>query len=249
MSSKAPTSAIKSHWEVGLHLKERLALGDPEQSPAEAHTQQWLPTAPRPGGESKAELPREEQAETSGAFPWSAGSCAWGGGRVGEEEGVPCTEQHPAPLGTLSRSTRGVSSHPGGAAGEKTLRTKAHEPDFGATVRMPVRDSAEQSREPSKRVPGEQAGAVRRAPTPARNRRQSGTLQHAVMSFRSLCTCKHGWCGAAGTLHFLLTARLHLAGFLPEKVRLLLSSLCDLEPTLTSLCRFLRKRCAPQAFS
>lgn len=176
------------------------------------------------------------------------------GAALGEEEewerrkGCPAqssTQLHSEPC---PAAARGLSSHPGGVAGEKTLRTKAHEPDFGAAVRMPVRDSAEQSREPSKRVPGEQAGAARRAPTPARSRRQSGTLQHAVMSFRSLCTCKHGWCGAAGTLHFLLTARLHLAGFLPEKVRLLLSSLCDLEPTLTSLCRFLRKRCAPWAF-
>lgn len=87
---------------------------------------------------------------------------------MGEEEAVPCTEQHPAPFGTFSHTAaQGVPSHPGRAAGEKTPRTKAHEPDFEATVRTHGWDSAQQGWEPSKRVPQKQVGAASRAPTPA----------------------------------------------------------------------------------
>lgn len=151
---------------------------------------------------------------------------------LGEEEEWERRKGCPAQSSTSSTRNL-VLQHPEGCRAipveEKTSRTKAHEPHFGATVRLPGQDSAEHRWEPSERVPQEQAGAAKRAPAPAaapaRSRRQSSTLQHPVMSVRSPCTCKHGWRGAAGTLHFLLTARVHLAGFLPEKVRLLLSSL------------------------
>lgn len=73
--------------------------------------------------------------------------------------------------------------------------------------------------------PPDAGGGCEPAAAAAGSRRQSSTLQHPVMSSRSPCTCKHGWRGAARTLHFLPPAQLRSAGFLPEKVRLLLSSL------------------------
>lgn len=224
MSTKAQASAIKSRWEVGLHQQEDLALGETEQPPAEAHARLWPSTAPPSGGKSKAELRREEQAETSGVFPWSARSSAWRGGRVGEEEGVPCTEQHPAPLRTFSHSS------PGGcqaiAVGEKTTEDEGTWTWFWDNPAYARPGLSSAGLGTPRASPPDAGGGCEPAAAAAGSKRQSSTLQHAVMSFRSPCTCKHhGWRGAARTLHFLPPARLRLAGFLPEKVRLLLSSL------------------------
>lgn len=49
----------------------------------------------------------------------------WRGGRVGEEEGVPCTQPH---LG----SSQWVPSQPVRATGQKTPGTKAHNPTLGS---------------------------------------------------------------------------------------------------------------------
>lgn len=145
-------------------------------------------------------------------------SCLEGGrvqsGAAGRRGREPCT----APLRTLSCRIPRVPSRPGGAAADKTPGTKARGPGLGTTLRAPARGSARRGWELERANPTQ-------AETRASGRSHSGTLQHPAMSCRLPGWCKQGWCGAVKPAHFLLPAGLHSAGVLPDKVRLILSSL------------------------